>query len=217
MAYGCTYPVPWFFAFDLKARETVFSAFIGALPHRSAVDGRGRVWSGYTIGADGTGDNYIFSYDPGDDSITWHDLQLPKCGQVDKRQIDDAITLSDGLIYFSSVDGVLARLNPEKAEIEWLGKPARGMRLCGIAEGPDKLIYLLTGAFYGMPGDDAPTRVFTFDRTKKQFHELGTIYDPECNEGCVVVHHLSIGSDGTLWVGETDNPDRSACLWECRP
>ncbi|HNZ38082.1 MAG TPA: hypothetical protein P5179_06860 [Candidatus Latescibacteria bacterium] len=217
MAYGCTYPVPWFFAYDLEARETVFSAFTGALPHRSAVDRNGRVWSGYTNTADISGENFLFFYDPDANALTWTDLHIPKCGQADKMQVDDMVALADGFVYVASVDGVLARLDPDAHEIEWLGKPARGMRMCGIGEGPDGLVYCLTGAFYGMPKEDRPTRVFAFDRSTKQFRELGQIFDPEFGDGCAVVHHLSIAPDGTLWVGETDNDQRSGCLWECRP
>jgi len=217
MAYGCTYPVPWFFAFDLKARTTRRRAFIGCYPHRSAIDDRGRVWSGWSPSADTTsGEDFLLSYDPDADRLTYHDLQLPGVGQNDRKQIDDMINLGDGYMYISSVNGGLSRLDPEKGKVEWLGKPARGMRLCGIAEGPDGLVYLLTGAFYGMKGDDAATHAWTLDRRTGRFADLGPIFDPDFGDGCAVVHHLSIGADGTLWVGETDNPNRSGCLWECR-
>jgi len=217
MAYGCTYPVPWFFALDMKTRTTKKCSYIGCYPHRSVIDDRGRVWSGYSLSADiSTGECFMMSYDPETNEITWHEVSLPAVGTKDNKQIDDAINLGDGYVYFSSTEGGFSRLNPEKVEFEWLGKPWRGMRLCGIGEGPDGLIYLLTGAFYGMKGDDAHTHVFTYDRKTKHFTDLGRIYDPEFNDGCAVVHHLSIGSDGTLWVGETDNDKRSGYLWECR-
>ena len=67
-----------------------------------------------------------------------------------------------------------------------------------------------------MSEDDAPTRIFTYDRRTNQFTGLGRIYDPDFGDANAVVHSLSIGDDGTLWVGETDNPKRSGCLWECR-
>jgi outer membrane protein assembly factor BamB len=217
MAYGCTYPVPWFFAFDMKAKRSKLVSFIGCLPHRSVIDDRGRVWSGWGMSADySSADNFLICYDPDTNAIAWLDMQLPGVGQKDGKQIDDAINLGDGYLYFGTVNGGFSRLNPDTREIEWIGKPAQGMRLCGIGEGPDGLIYVLTGAFYGQKGEDRKTRVFSFDRKKKQFSELGAIYDPEFGDGCAVVHHLSIGEDGTLWVGETDNDQRSGCLWECR-
>ena len=217
MAYGCTYPVPFFFAFDMKARETKLLTFIGCYPHRSAVAPNGTVWTGYSMSADaGSGDNMLMSYDPDTNKATFHKHSLPQVGQQDMKQIDDAETLSDGLIYFGTVDGGFSRLDPETGEVEWLGKPARGMRLCGIVEGTDGLIYIATGAYYAMKGDDAHTHIFSYDRKTKHFEDLGRIYDPVFGDGCVVVHSLTQSDDGTLWVGETDNNYRSGCLWECR-
>ena len=217
MAYGCTYPVPFFFAFDLDARETKLSTFIGCYPHRSAVAPDGTVWTGYSMSADaGSGDNFLLSYDPGKNDVTFHKTSLPQVGVTDMKQIDDAETFSDGLVYFGTVNGGFSRLDPKTGEIEWLGKPNRGMRLCGIVEGKDGLIYVATGAYYGMKGDDAHTHIYSYDRKKKHFADLGRIFDPDFGDRCVVVHSLTQGDDGTLWVGETDNAERSGCLWECR-
>jgi len=218
MAYGCTYPVPWFFAFDLKKRVTKRKTYIGAYPHRSAVADNGHVWTGYSMSADiSDGENMLMSYDPDNDEITWHDKSLPTtAAKHDNKQIDDIVNLDDGYLYAGTVNGAFCRIDPKTADVEWLGKPARGMRLCGIDEGTDGLIYMATGAYYGMKKDDAPTHIYAYDRDTKHFTDLGVIYDPEFDDLCVSVHSLSIDDDNTLWVGETDNADRSGCLWECR-
>lgn len=217
LAYGGTYPVPFFFVYDLKARKTIHQTFIGALPHKTAIDDNGRAWTGYSPSADvSVGEDYLMSYDPDTDKVTFHDAQLPGVGQTDNKQIDDIMNLGDGYIYMGSVSGAFSRLNPDTLEVEWLGKPAPGMRLCGIDEGPDGLIYIATGAFYGQVGDDRNTRLFAFDRKTKQFTNHGIISDPDFGDVCSAVHSLSVGDDGTLWVGETDNGVRSGCLWECR-
>ena len=217
MAYGCTYPVPWFFAFDMKEKRSKLVSYIGCYPHRSVIDDQGRVWSGWSLSADlSSGDTNVMYYDPETNGITWLDMQLPGVGQKDHKQIDDCINLGDGYLYFGTTNGGFSRLDPEAQQVEWLGKPAPGMRLCGIGEGPDGLVYVLTGAFYGQVGDDRKTSAFSFDRETKHFTPLGVIYDPDFGDGCAVVHFLSIDGDGTLWVGETDNDQRSGCLWECR-
>ncbi len=217
VAYGCTYPVPWFFAFDLNARKTIRRVFIGAYPHKSGIDDKGRVWTGYSATADvGDGENYLMCYDPDENTVEWTDLQLPAVGRKDDKQMDDIVNFGDGYLYIGSVSGGFSRLDPENRKIEWLGKPARGMRLCGIDEGPDGDIYVTTGANYGMKGEDGVTRAHRFDRKTKQFIDLGPIYDPEFGSGCFALHALSVDDSGTLWVGETDNSERSGCLWECR-
>jgi streptogramin lyase len=217
IVYGCTYPVPFFFAFDLKTRTSKLVSYNGAYPHKSAIDDSGKVWTGYSMSADiAQGENLLMSYDPDTNEITWHEHGLPvTCAYGDNKQIDDIINLGDGYIYAASVNGGFSRIDPKTAEVEWLGKPARGMRLCGIDEGPDGRIYLATGAFYGMTKQDSPTHIFAYDRDTRQFEDLGVIDDPDFGDSCAVVHSLSIGDDGTMWVGETDNGTRSGCLWEC--
>ena len=41
---GCTYPVPYFFCFDVETRETVCKHYTGSMPHRLAIDDAGLVW-----------------------------------------------------------------------------------------------------------------------------------------------------------------------------
>ena len=214
--YGGTYPTPWFFAFDLKTRTTKKCSYSGALPHRSVVADDGKVWSGYSMSMDlANGDNMLMTYDPDTNDITYHDFGLPMVGTSDPRQIDDMVNLGDGYIYASTVSGGFSRINPKTCDIEWYGKPSRGMRLAGIDEAPDGRLFITTGAFYGMHKDDAPCHVFAVDRDTKQFYDYGIIEDPDFGDGCQVVHHLSIDDEGTLWVGETDTHNRSGCLWEC--
>lgn len=217
LIYGCTYPVPWFFVYDLKARKTIRRTFIGALPHKTAVDDSGKAWTSYSPTADtGTGEDYFLCYDPEKNEIEWTDLQLPAVGRKDDKQLDDIVNLGDGFLYMGSVSGGFSRLDPVNRTVEWLGKPARGMRLCGIDEGPDGNVYLTTGAYYGMSGDDATCRAHAFDRESGELTDLGPIIDPDMGFSCAAVHALSVDEEGTLWVGETDSDKHSGCLWECR-
>jgi hypothetical protein len=217
LAYGCTYPVPWFFVYDLKARKTIRHTFIGGYPHKTAIDDNGVAWSGYNpTGDPNTGEGYIFCYNPDTDKMVWTDLQLPAVGRSDDKQIDDMVNLGDGYIYIGSVSGALSRLDPIKREVEWLGKPSRGMRLCGIDDGPDGRIYATSGAYYGMATADSMCQAHAFDRETMQFTTLGDIYDSNVGFGCAALHSLSVDDNGTLWVGETDSDKHSGCLWECR-
>jgi hypothetical protein len=217
LVYGATYPVPFFFVYDMTCRVTRRKTYIGAYPHRTVIADDGTVWTGYGMSADiANGLNMMMSYNPGTDEITWHEWSLPAVGQAgDNCQLDDAVNLGDGYLYFATVNGGFSRMDQKSGELEWLGKPARGMRICGIDEGSDGLIYLATGANYGLKGDDGLCGVWSFDRKTGHFANHGVLRDQNGDE-CASVHSLTIGDDGRIWIGETDNGKRSGFLWECR-
>ena len=85
-----------------------------------------------------------------------------------------------------------------------------GGRLEGMDFGRDGLLYMGGGSMYC-------TRISVYDRESGKVTDLGPIYDPERDETCIIVHALAVTDDGTLYIGETDNPERSGFLWECKP
>ena len=55
------------------------------------------------------------------------------------------------------------------------------------------------------------------DRETGKVTDLGPIYDSQRDETCIIVHALAVTEDGTIYIGETDNCERSGFLWECKP
>ena len=72
------------------------------------------------------------------------------------------------------------------------------------------------GLIYGAGGDEGQARLFAYDTQKKEFMDLGRIYDPKTGEAAEKIHCLAITDDLGVYAGENDNHHRSCFLWECK-
>ncbi|MDO8587329.1 MAG: hypothetical protein Q7T82_09840 [Armatimonadota bacterium] len=203
--YGFTWPLNKFFRFDLKTGKTTNFEAIGAGPHIPAVDDDGNLWGTWAMF--GSSDKRLLKYLPDEDRIDFIRTLLPKMHGNDGGDIDGMLNGGDGYIYVGTVSGGLVRLDPKNAEFEYLGKPYPGTRLAGLCIGKD-------GLLYGGGGENYNTFVFAYDREKKQFRDNVRLYDADMNASCVIVHHITITDDGTVYAAETDNLERSGFLWE---
>jgi streptogramin lyase len=191
---------------DLAAGE-VRSWFIDSMPHRIAADDNGCVWGTYTD------INRFFKYDPDADRMDLLDFGPPGVSaDFDPANqwnaIDSVINGGDGYIYMGTVAGALCRLDPRVPEVTYLGKPVASGRMSDMLVGPDGLLYLGAGALH-------MTCIVTFDRRRGLFTNYGLIRDQAKNVTDFVVHQMTMTSDGIIYCGETDQPIRSAYLWEC--
>jgi len=118
------------------------------------------------------------------------------------------IAADDGCLYIGAELGTLFRLDPKKNSIECLGKPLVELRMPGLTIGQNNLIY-------GVGGDNEQVELFSYDREKRCFTNLGQIFDETISEPCYRPHDLCYIGDGRLFVAETDTPTRSSFLWEC--
>jgi len=203
--YGFTYPLNKFFRFDLATGKSTNFEAIGAGPHIPAVDDDGNLWG--TWASFGVGEKRLLKYNPDEDKLHFLRNTLPRMSANDGGDIDGMLNGGDGYIYVGTCSGALARLDPKNVEVEYLGKPYPGTRLAGLCIGKD-------GLFYGGGGENYNTFVFAYDREKKKFYDNVRLYDPDMNESCVIVHHITITDDGTVYAAETDNLERSGFLWE---
>lgn len=217
MLYGFTFVPERFFSYSIKTGEVKDFGPVGSgQAHRPCIDDNGCVWgtwgSYYSRDLLPTEGNAIklLKYDPQDDNITFfpYGLKGPDCESQDT--IDELINGLDGYIYIGTHQGCLYRLEPKNAEVEFLGKPFwHQRRISGLTM--DK-----QGLIYGAAGDRDCARLFTFDRDKKQFTELGVVYDHIKNQPAEKIHCLTITDDNVLFGGEIDNLHRASYLWECK-
>lgn len=205
--YGCTHPRRHFFRLDLPT-GAVKSWFIDSMPHRIAADDDGCVWGTYTEA------NLFFRYDPDADEMELLDFGPPGVSaDFDPANqwnaVDSMINGGDGYLYMGTVAGALCRLDPRAREVAYLGKPVASGRMSDLIVGPDRLLYLGAGAL-------KMTSIVTYDRQSGTFTNRGLIHDEEKDVTDFVVHQMTMTDAGVIYCGETDQPVRSAYLWECR-
>lgn len=204
MIYGFSYPVFEFFAFSITERKVKYIQFMDSISHISAIDDDGGYWGTWST------KHKLFRYDPGSNDVTFFDHGFPEKGgslmYKDAGPIDCMINGGDGFMYVATDLGSLYRLDPKTAECTFLGKPFPSTRLPGLIMDSD-------GLFYMSGGDDYNSQIACYDRKTGRFDVLGTIVDSQ-GEKCYRTHDIAkIGNN--IYVGETDNPDRTDYLWEC--
>lgn len=209
LIYGFTYPVFKFFKYDMASRQVTNFDYIGSITHISALDDKGRLWGTWHPRS-----HNLFCYDPDADEITWFDHSVPNGPQGSDIMypgagpVDCMINGGDGYLYIGTTLGTLVRLDPETAEVTFLGKPYAERRMPGLLVGGDGLIY-------GSGGDGGAAIVFSYDRETGSFRTLGELHDRDIDTTCYRTHDIALVGDNTFYVAETDNPQRSGYLWEC--
>ena len=203
LLYGFTFHTFSFYAFDVDKRQTIFRAMPGSITHISALDDAGCIWG--TWGRDA---HYIFKYDPAVNDITWTKKQFPEGGlsymYAGAGPVDCMINGHDGFLYIGLETGSLIKMDPNTIEFEYLGRPAIPPRMPALILADDGLIY-------GTCGDDYHVSIFVFDRKTRGFNIIAQVQTED--EKCFRPHDIAlIGS--TIYVGETDHPQRTGYLWE---
>lgn len=224
LVFGFTYPAEYMFVHDLKTGESRTVAYIGnsrmvCQAHCAVFDRRGRLWG--TWGENrafedepGRWPIRFFRYDPDADDFEWFSHGPPKAHPGDAGNLDHMLLADDGFIYLGGVAGGLSRLDPDSAEVVFLGKPFAGKRLAGLVQARDGFVY---GA--GNEGVDregrGTARMFRYDPSRNTFDDLGAIFDPQRDDGAIKIHMLVEGEDGVLYAAENDHLWRSSYLWRC--
>lgn len=205
--YGCTYPIPHAFRFDIATRTSKDLGFINSMPHSPALDDEGNLWVTWT--PLGSTRNLLMRYNPDTDKSDWTRVALPAICANDTGAIDSVANGDDGYVYLGTTAGALLRLDPRKVQVDYLCHPTAGPRIAGLILGKD-------GLLYGSAGTEGHTYLFSYDRASGKSRVLGAIYDPERKTSNWTTHALCEPRPGLFYVGETDNPYRSGYLWECQ-
>ena len=216
--YGITFTPERFFRYDIETGKAtdlgpIGSGFRMAQGATIAVDRTGACWGtwGLTrawLSNPPPDEIRLFRYHPDVGKIEYLTHGLPGLqGEAGTTACDEVHIGPDGAVYMGTAQGLLCRIDPSTCAVHTIGKPGPAQRLAAMANGPD-------GMFYGTAGNNGAVVLFSYDPKRDRLTEHGPIYDPELRQRAWHIHSLSISSDGTMYGGENDVPDRSGYLWE---
>jgi streptogramin lyase len=218
LLHGVTFTPEKLFTYKIETGEVIDHGPIGsaiemAQPERPVIDSRGRLWCTWGVTRafmDSTGPHPIrlLSLDPDTNAVKYYDHGIGLLGRYDKGRVDGMVAGKDGHVYIGSSLGALYRLDPETANVTYLGKPVLGERMAGMACGADGTITLACGR--------PAAHLVRFFPADDRFEVLGEIRDDTIGDRAYQIHDICIASDGTIYAGENDNFRRSGYLWECR-
>jgi len=224
IVYGNGYPLRTQWGFEMAERRAFPMKWIGG--HKLRCDNEGCLWgqSGERMRWPGineeaeriasavfnvqTSSPKLYKYNPESGYQLFDSYLYPLGGKC--PGIANMVDGGDGFMYVGGSNGALYRIDKQSGACEFIAMASPGGRLEGMALGPGGLLYLAGGSFYC-------TRAAVYDPRSGKLTDLGPIHDPERDETCIIVHALCVTEDGTMYIGETDNCERSGFLWECRP
>jgi hypothetical protein len=224
IVYGNGYPLGTQWGFDMEEREPFPMKWIAG--HKLRCDAEGSLWGqsdqrmrwpGISEEAERiagavfnvqTSSPKLYRYNPEDGFTVFDSYLYPVGGKT--PSIANMRDGGDGFMYVGGSNGALYRIEKQGGECELLGLASPGGRLEGMDFGPDGKLYLGGGSFYC-------TRLAVYDPKTGDLTDLGPIHDPQRDESCIIVHALCVTDEGIVYVGETDNCERSGFLWECSP
>lgn len=196
-----------FGVYDVKAKKLIRHHPIGSIPHIGVIDDKGNVW-----GTCGVSKPVFFKYNPDKNEFAFPEkLVVPDGLEASNKMypgagpIDSAIKGNNGMLYFGTALGALLELDPITYELKYLGKPFPGHRLPGLALDSEGNV-LMCG------GDDGAPYVAKFDIKERSIGALGQVI-AEDGKACFRCHEIIV-IDNKAYVAETDNPERTALLWE---
>jgi len=208
MMYAFMEPSKSFAVWSLAEKRLVRVNCVDDILHVSDVDDDGGVW--------GTASHRhgFFRYDPHENAYRFPEgCVLPTARQASNilyggaGPVDCLINGGDGFMYVTTGLGELYRLDPRSAALDYVGRPLPYLRAPALRVGDD-------GMLYGVGGDDVMTFIFRCDRQSGSFEVVGRVAAAD-GTACFRPHDMVLAGD-TAYVAETDSPDRSGYLWECR-
>ena len=181
-----------------------------------ALDDAGNVWCGWNAtrawqNHPGVDSHRLCKYDLARDRIEFFSTGLPRAdGAYGTAKVEGLFNLGTGCLYASGDNGSLYRIDPKTARARYLGTPIgdRRSRLTSLVRHTD-------GCAYGITGRDGQCQLLRFDPRNDRY-ELGDRILDENSVAMWQCHDVTITSDGVLYAGENDHPQRSGWLWEIR-
>jgi hypothetical protein len=241
--YGYTYPAELLFCYDLHSGQSKVLGYVGnailfAQPHNSIVDAEGWLWGTYAETRawdemEGPWPIRLFKYHPDEDRFVWFDHGLSR--KVDPEQLCSGPIFSseqmpdakesrhkkdygfcdsmvyDGrrYIYAGTVAGVLSRIDTRTGEVMKVANVIKSGRLPALGFGPD-------GKLYGSGGLKGMTALCRLDCATLALEICEEIQDASTGDRPARIHELCVANDGTIYLAENDNHQRSSYLWSVR-
>ena len=209
--YGDTFPGRKMFRYDIGSDSARVLTMLGDVStEHLALDADGGAWHTYEL-MQWAGRYPLLRYDPDRDEIDFTNVDLPDVspGIKGSNQMDSSLLTEDGTMYIGTTAGALVQVDHRGPGVNatYLGKPYVAPRMKGLIEGPDGLIY-------GVSGGDYDTHFFTYDRETGLFNNLGPIQDTEDGTRCWLAHHMCMVDAKTFIVAESDNHFRASFLFK---
>lgn len=205
LIYSFTLPALGFTVTDLKTGKTKWNVPLESIVHVPAIDPAGGVWGTHSINLQA-----FFRYDPDADRFEFPDgcvmpsaIKASNLMYTGAGPVDCMLTGPDGMVYVGSGMGEIYKLDPVTKKVTYLARPLPYNRLPGLVFGPD-------GRLYGVGGDAWHVTLFAYDLKTASVELLCELKNGE--RVCYRPHDLAY-QDGRFFVGETDNPKNSGCLW----
>ncbi len=218
--YGLTYPDDHFFIYNIALKKFTD---LGEIDPQKVFHGPERQWrtiaralicddSGRVFMSGNKG--MLVYYDPGSGTLVKTDIELP--GDYYYLQFYEDYTAveyfardANGLIYGGTTDGYLFSLDPEKMQLNNLGKVRGDRRLRCLTVGKDGKVYLMAGEISA----SRPCQFYSYDPQRSHFENLGLLIadrSPYYYRRGQQFDAMVTGLDGTIYLGESE---RKSHLW----
>lgn len=213
IVYGITYPYAQFFEFNLNTKKIQDH---GAILDTLVYSGPERSWRSVprallclkdgkvlTAGNDGL----ITLFNPKTKKFEYTMLRIPgeyweSWNYTGYPVVEQLIQDQNGIVWGSTSDGFIFKLDLENNEITDLGKPRVARRIRAMALGHDKVLYLIAGQL------DEPCKLFTYNTENengfKSWSYISVDHSPYYAKRAYQFEAITTGPDGTIFIGESD-------------
>jgi hypothetical protein len=211
--YGITYPDTHFFSFDLETLEkNDYDEMLDTL----VCSGPERTWRSVprslvclsngkvlTSGNEGL----LTCFNPESGEFEYTNLRIPgeyweSWNYIGYPVIEQFVYVNDSLIYGSTSDGFIFRLDMIKMELKDLGKPGVSRRVRGMVLGKDERLYMLCGEL------GEPCKLYSYPVSGEAGYEyrgyLSVDRSPYYEKRAYQFDAMAVGVDGTIFMGESD-------------
>lgn len=211
--YGITYPDAHFFKFDIETNKTTD---YGEMLDTLVCSGPERSWRSVpraliclkdgkilTAGSDGL----IIFFNPITEKFEETGMRIPgeyweSWNYFGFPVVEQLIDGGDNIIYGSTSDGFIFKINLENNTLIDLGKPRLTRRVRGMALGKDSNLYMICGEL------GQPCKLFSFNTDKmegfKNWSYISVDRSPYYQKRAYQFDAMTISDDGTVFMGESD-------------
>lgn len=213
LIYGITYPDAHFFRLDIRSRKVTD---YGTLMDTLVYSGPERSWrsvprallcldNGKVLTA--AKDGLIAIFNPETGKMEYSNMRIPgeyweSWNYIGFPVVEQLIRETDTIVWGSTSDGFLFRLDLENKKITDLGKPRVSRRIRAMTHGKDGNLYLIAGEL------GEPCKLYSYNTNMKEgfrnWSYLSVDRSPYYQKRAYQFEAMATGIDGTIFIGESD-------------